>query len=122
MKFILVLITFVCTFFYSKNGVAQEKDNNSFKVSIAEHGLHCPNLGPKLKVNIKQIGGEVLYFNSETSIMLVSIPSQDTEKSNSSYLEKIIQLTGYPDDLIKVDEISSAQVIEFLEKNTKDEK
>ncbi len=122
MKYILVLITLVCASFYSKNGIAQEKENKSFKVSIAEHGLHCPNLGPKLKINIKQIGGEVLYFNSETSIMLVSIPIKDVEKSNSSYLEKIIQLTGYPDELIKVDEISPDQITEFLEKNTKDEK
>ena len=106
-----------------RDSFSQEiKDNKSFKVSIAEHGLHCPNLGPKLKVNIKQIGGEITYFNSETSIMLVNIPSKDLKKANKSYLETIIQLTGYPDNLIKVEELTSTQAIQFLEKTVADEK
>lgn len=106
-----------------RDSFSQEiKDNKSFKVSIAEYGLHCPNLGPKLKVNIKQIGGEITYFNSETSIMLVNIPSKDLKKANKSYLETIIQLTGYPDNLIKVEELTSNQAIQFLEKTVADEK
>ena len=121
MRFILFSLI-ICSSFLYKSGFSQEDNNNSFKVFIAEHGLHCPNLGPKLKVNIKQIGGEIIYFDTKTSIMLVNIPSEDIEKSNKNYLEIIIQLTGFPDDLIKVEKLTSNQVIEFLEKIATDEK
>lgn len=77
--FIVVIILFSI----SRSGFSQEtKNGKSFKVSIAEHGLHCPHLGPKLKINIKQIGGEITYFNTETSIMLVNIPSKNLKKVN----------------------------------------
>jgi len=122
MKFILFLIIFFVSF-YSTVVFSQEiTKNNSFKISISEHGLHCPNLGPKLKVNMKQIGGEVIYFNIETSIMVVNIPAKDLEKSNTNYLETIIQLTGYPDELIKIEKLTSTQVNDFLENTPKDEK
>jgi hypothetical protein len=122
MKAIL-LILFIISFSIPRSALSQEsKSNKSFKVSIAEHGLHCPNLGPKLKVNIKQIGGEITYFNTETSIMLVNIPAKDLEKANKDYLETIIQLTGYPDNLIKIQELTSTQAIQFLENTTVDGK
>lgn len=122
MRLILFLLI-VSSSFCSKNVLSQViENNNSFKVLIGEHGLHCPNLGPKLKINIKQIGGEIIYFNSETSIMLVNIPSKDVEKSNKKYLATIIQLTGYPDDLIEVIELTTKQVTDFLDKTETNEK
>lgn len=122
MRLKLLMLIIGAAFFIKIGYTQQKEETKSFKVSIGEYGLHCPNLGPKLKVNMKQIGADVVYFNTETSIMLVNVPSKDKEKATIAYLTKIIQLTGYPDTLITVEEITSKELIEFNDKTATYEK
>lgn len=78
----------------------------------------CPNLGPKLKTNIKQMGGEILLFDQEEDVMLVQT-MQDGKISTVDYLSKIVELTGYPNELISVEEINEQEKDKLLNKKEK---
>ncbi|MCT4581844.1 MAG: hypothetical protein N4A35_10535 [Flavobacteriales bacterium] len=109
MKTFLFFLVFISSCLYSEFR-AQEKTNNDkvFKVHIGDNALMCPNLGPKLKTNIQQIGGKVLLFDTKENIMLVNTPSND-QKYTVAYILKIVQLTGYPNELITVEEIDKEE-------------
>lgn len=78
----------------------------------------CPNLGPKLKTNIQQIGGEILLFDQQDDIMLVKTEA-NSKTSTVAYITKIVQLTGYPNELITVEEIGKEEEEKLLHKNQK---
>lgn len=88
-----------------------------YKVHIGEHALMCPNLGPKLKVNMKQIGAELLMFDIQTSTMVVKVNEKETPEVDGKYITTIVQLTGYPDSLVSVEEIKEEQLEELLLKD-----
>ncbi len=113
-KSIFLLIPF---FLFFANIFAQETvEQKIFKVHIGEHALMCPNLGPKLKVNIAQIGGKILMFDIENSNMLLKIPKENKEASKASYISTIIELTGYPKSLVEVIEINTEEKEKILKK------
>ena len=81
----------------------------TFKVHIGANALMCPNLGPKLKTNAEQIGAKVVLFDIKEDIMLLEVEEKRSKVANTNYIKKLVQLTGYPDELITVTEISELE-------------
>ena len=109
-KFLLIPFLFFTVFTI----YGQEK---LYKVHIGEHALMCPNLGTKLKVNMKQIGAELLMFDIQTSTMVVKVDTKETPEVDEKYITTIVQLTGYPDSLVSVEEINKEKLEELLLKD-----
>lgn len=76
----------------------------------------CPNLGPKLKVNIKQVGGNIILFDEKESVMIIELDSLKNIDNKNKYISDVIELTGYPKPLISVKSIKEEEVKLFLNK------
>ncbi len=114
-----LVLSLIFSLFFSCLYAQDSKANyNLFKVHIGDNALMCPNLGPKLKTNIKQMGGEILLFDQEEDVMLVQT-RQGGKISTIDYLSKIVELTGYPNELISVEEINEQEKDKLLNKKEK---
>lgn len=100
----------VLFFLFFNEAIGQNHSKvKTFKVHIGANALMCPNLGPKLKTNAEQIGAKVVLFDKKEDIMLLEVDEENTKVANTSYIIKLVQLTGYPDELITVKEIDEEE-------------